>query len=962
MATEAQKKALTALYAGYFDRAPDPAGLQFWINQIDNGRAFNTIAADFAASAEATALYPYLTAPDVATSSTFITSVYQNLFNRAPDAEGLAFWKGVLEAKSVSVADMIEAIINGAKDAPTATPATFDKATLDNKVEAGLDFAVDAGNTSGFTYDADAKVAATAAIAGVTNDPATVTAAKAATDAYLTGSATVGQTLTLTANTDGPGSAAPALNTTGTESADTYLGATATLTSADVIDGKGGKDTIEFRDTGTSNVAPKLTSVENIKVTALGGVGGTTFNLVSATGVENVASVASNSNVAFTNVKNVVDLEASNTTAGTIDVTYAASAVTGTADVQDIALNSATTGAITVNGVETANVTSTGANTVAGLVTGAATVNLMGAGSATIGGTLVGATTIDGSKATGALSFGIDAAKDVKAIGGTGDDTITVSGLSAQDDIDAGAGTDFVAFANADVPTSKVTNLKSFEGVQLNAVTTATVGVNVDNFSGSTINQFKIGTGADNGDGVTTGAVNITNGTTGSTITQFDDANIDGSVSFALKTDGAADVLNYNLVNVDTTVAGGNHGLASLTATGIETLNIDASNKVKVGTAYPADTLTVATLNASAATKLNITGTSAVALGTVGSTLTALATVDASAMTKDVTLGSAASAFGTANTGATITTGTGTDAAWLNVGTTGVLKAVDLGSQSTTSTGDTLAITGGGALTGVTVVDLTSTTDQVQQLLGSANSAAQVGIENINANGLTGAVQVTGSATANTIVGTATADTINGGGGNDVITGGAGADAIAGGTGKDTFVLTHGTSIDTISDFLSVDDTFNLDLSELETANQTLAATTIDLVEIHDNNSVTAGASSVQTLTGAATAVDGANVFLLDMGATTYANAAAAVDALETGGAAALSFGGNIAQDDAFVFAYEKTGGGVNIAIANFAAADANGGVAAATGANNLEGADLVTLTGVSDVTTLTAADFAFIA
>ncbi|MFG6589096.1 DUF4214 domain-containing protein, partial [Sulfitobacter sp. MOLA879] len=41
MATSTQINAITALYVGYFDRAPDPAGLQFWIDQIDNGREFN---------------------------------------------------------------------------------------------------------------------------------------------------------------------------------------------------------------------------------------------------------------------------------------------------------------------------------------------------------------------------------------------------------------------------------------------------------------------------------------------------------------------------------------------------------------------------------------------------------------------------------------------------------------------------------------------------------------------------------------------------------------------------------------------------------------------------------------------------------------------------------------------------------------------------------------------------------
>ena len=52
----------------------------------------------------------------------------------------------------------------------------------------------------------------------------------------------------------------------------------------------------------------------------------------------------------------------------------------------------------------------------------------------------------------------------------------------------------------------------------------------------------------------------------------------------------------------------------------------------------------------------------------------------------------------------------------------------------------------------------------------------------------------------------------------------------------------------------------------------------------------------------------------------------------------------------------------VNLAVANFVAADDNSGngAAAATGAGNLEGADLATFSAITDVTTL-AADFTFI-
>ena len=261
MATSTQINAITALYVGYFDRAPDPAGLQFWIDQIDNGREFNTIAADFAASPEAVALYPYLTTPDVSSPAAFITNIYTNLFGRAPEAEGLEFWTGVLEDGSVSVADMIEAIIMGARD--DADAGTFDKSVLDNKVEVGLDFALEAGNVAGFEFDADAKAAAVAAVNGVTEDQATVDAAKAATDAYVadgTVPGTVGQTFTLTAEAD---------NFVGTANADTFqavegTGSAGTLTVFDKLDGGAGEDTLELIS-NNSVAIPGGVSIKNIE-------------------------------------------------------------------------------------------------------------------------------------------------------------------------------------------------------------------------------------------------------------------------------------------------------------------------------------------------------------------------------------------------------------------------------------------------------------------------------------------------------------------------------------------------------------------------------------------------------------------------------------------------------------------------------------------------------------------------
>jgi hypothetical protein len=91
---------ITELYLGYYDRAPDPTGLQFWLSAYNSAIAAGvnptteliTLANDFANSGESTAIYPYLASPNPANAAFFVTQVYANVLNRAPDAAGLAFW------------------------------------------------------------------------------------------------------------------------------------------------------------------------------------------------------------------------------------------------------------------------------------------------------------------------------------------------------------------------------------------------------------------------------------------------------------------------------------------------------------------------------------------------------------------------------------------------------------------------------------------------------------------------------------------------------------------------------------------------------------------------------------------------------------------------------------------------------------------------------------------------------
>ena len=107
------------------NRVPDPAGLQFWLNTLAGGETLTQVANQFANSFESLALHPYLSLPNVVNAGTFVTQVYNNILNRAPDVPGLAFWTNELTSGSVTAGSFIvtvEASVNmqtGTADALT---------------------------------------------------------------------------------------------------------------------------------------------------------------------------------------------------------------------------------------------------------------------------------------------------------------------------------------------------------------------------------------------------------------------------------------------------------------------------------------------------------------------------------------------------------------------------------------------------------------------------------------------------------------------------------------------------------------------------------------------------------------------------------------------------------------------------------------------------------------------------
>jgi len=179
---------IEALYVGYFGRAGDATGVNYWmascLNQMASGvsmyQALNQVSASFATSIEngkyaALANQPLsITNPaQVALATSFIGQVYQNAFNRPADANGLQFWLGALFSGKVSYTSLVYVMDYSATNS--------DQAILNFKLNAGAYFtAVTQGTT----------VSSAALVGAVNNvvDQTTYLASEASSNATVAGS------------------------------------------------------------------------------------------------------------------------------------------------------------------------------------------------------------------------------------------------------------------------------------------------------------------------------------------------------------------------------------------------------------------------------------------------------------------------------------------------------------------------------------------------------------------------------------------------------------------------------------------------------------------------------------------------------------------------------------------------------------------------------------------------------
>ena len=508
-------EAVQKLYVAYFSRPADAAGLTYWEGVVTAAKGSTAaVSAAFAASAEYKAAYAGLDA--YAT----VNQVYLNLFGRPAEPAGLQFWGQNLLNGKLTVDAVVTAIATGAQG--TDLVAYNSKVAAATAFTAALDTSAEILGYSGAAANAGAANFIAGVTSVATLEAAIAPAALNATVLAITTPQPVGTTFVLTDVNDvfvgtsandtfsvttdamsgmstlstfdelNGGAGSDALNII-----DPNTGAAAQLT----VNGAGatisGIETVSIRTTGGAAVnTTSMTGVTKLNVVAQGTAA--VAATVAATTDVNVASANIGTGVTVTGGKQVI-VTSKEVGAGDVSVTGAALttvAVTGGSNV--VVSNTATGTTLTsasITGVTGANSTLTGTAltnlNLANIGLTAAhsiTVNNTTAGHAinaslSAVGTSTNVVTLNDNVATSANLSAITASNISLAgskiatanITGAGALSLNVAGAAALTTIAGAAATGAITLTGLTSAVTSVTTGSANDTVTLNAATTATV-------------------------------------------------------------------------------------------------------------------------------------------------------------------------------------------------------------------------------------------------------------------------------------------------------------------------------------------------------------------------------------------------------------------------------------------------------------------------------------------------------
>jgi len=97
------------LYVAYYGRPGDPAGVEFWAETLDaNGGNVSEMINQFGNSEE------YTNGIGQGSTTQQVTDLYQQMFNRAPETAGLEFWVSEISAGTRTLGEVAVAIAESA--------------------------------------------------------------------------------------------------------------------------------------------------------------------------------------------------------------------------------------------------------------------------------------------------------------------------------------------------------------------------------------------------------------------------------------------------------------------------------------------------------------------------------------------------------------------------------------------------------------------------------------------------------------------------------------------------------------------------------------------------------------------------------------------------------------------------------------------------------------------------------
>ncbi|MEX3790522.1 beta strand repeat-containing protein [Paraburkholderia sp. BR14374] len=338
-------------YLAYYGRPADPEGREYWAVRLDNaGGDLNSIINAFGNSNESTALY------GGSNTAAQIAAIYQTLFGRQPDAEGLNFYQ--------------RGIINGDFTLASVALNIYYGATGDDKAQLDAKLAYAEAFTDAVSESVSAQIAysgktatdnARAAVAAVTDTTSEGTAAaNLETTLSNINAGAVGQTVTLTTGVDTV-TLTGNNNVVNATDVAVGLGTQNTWNGLDSITGTGTGNTLNVATALAINGVPAGATVSGVQTlnviesvnapvtldTTKGFTGLTNLNVTSAGGAVTL-------NAAATNNVSVTEVPASGIGAGAVHVDGGNNVTVNSNNAVTIGLKTAAAGTVTV--------TETGAN------------------------------------------------------------------------------------------------------------------------------------------------------------------------------------------------------------------------------------------------------------------------------------------------------------------------------------------------------------------------------------------------------------------------------------------------------------------------------------------------------------------------------------------------------------------------------------------------------------------------